>query len=421
MGKTIAEKILSSHADADAVAGEQVVARIDSMMSHDAFRFVGKFLKDAGIRRLWDPSRLVIILDHGVPAPDEATAEYMQAIRRTAADYGVLDENFYDANGGISHQVMCERGYALPGELTIGTDSHSTMYGALNCGGVAVGFSEGAYAAATGRLWFQVPDTLRVELEGSLSPGVTAKDIILSLLGAHGTSFAQYKAIEYAGPGVADLTVESRMTIANMSAELGAKFAFFPIDDVARSYLEAAGPKRPFEPVNADADASYLMRHTLDLSQLEPLVACPYRPDNVKPVREVDARVTQAYLGSCTNARIEDLRAAANVLRGKKVAKGTRLLVSPASQRVYLEAIREGLLEVFVEAGGMVLNPGCGACFGKHLGLLAADDVCISSTNRNFRGRMGSAEAQVYLGSPVTVAASALAGRIVDPRETVDG
>jgi 3-isopropylmalate/(R)-2-methylmalate dehydratase large subunit len=257
---------------------------------------------------------------------------------------------------------------------------------------------------------------VQVQLDGELRPGVTSKDLVLWMCGARGSDMAQYRAIEYTGPGARSLSVEARMTVANMGAELGAKFAFFEPDEKTDAYLRAAGAPAGWEPVRPDHDAVYAERIPVDLAALEPQVACPHSVENVKPVTAIDVPINQAYLGSCTNARIEDLRDAARVLAGRQVARGVRLYVSPASQLVYRAAIREGLIETFLEAGAVILNPGCGPCFGKHLGLLGDNEVCISSSNRNFRGRMGSATAQVYLGSPLTVAASAVAGRITDPR-----
>lgn len=416
VGKTLAEKILSRHAHKEVRAGEQVVARIDRLMSHEAFRTVAKTLIDAGVKRLWEPERIVLILDHIVPAPDELSANQHVEIRRAAARFQIPNHNFYDVRGGISHQVMCERGHVRPGELIVGTDSHSTMYGALGCAGVAVGATEGAYVAATGKLWFLVPETINVQLSGELARGVTSKDLVLYLCGAYGSDLAQYKSIEYLGPGAASMSIESRMTVANMGAELGAKFAFFVPDAKTAAYLATAGAGDDYQALYPDPDAQYCQQLQLDLSSLEPQVACPHSVENVKPISQVDAPIHQAYLGSCTNARIEDLRAAALLLRGRKVAHGVRLYVSPASQLVYRSAAKEGLLEIFLDAGAVILNPGCGPCFGKHLGLLGDNEVCISSSNRNFPGRMGSQSAQVYLGSPLTVAASAIAGRITDPR-----
>lgn len=409
---TLAEKILSRAAGAEARAGDTVVARVDRLMGHEGFRLAAMVLEEAGVERVWDPDRIVIILDHAVPAPDEASAQSHVTIRRQVEKYGI--PAFYDTRGGISHQVMCEKGHVAPGELIVGTDSHSTMYGALGAAGTGIGFTEAAYVCATGTLWFTVPETLRFRLHGELPPGVMSKDLMLALAGRFTVEGAAYRSIEWCGPGAESLSVESRMTMANMAVEVGAKFGFFAPDEKTYAYLSEHGlPRGSYAPLRPDSGAAYLETHDVDLAAVEPQVALPHSPDNVRPVSAVAGqRVDQAVLGSCTNARIEDLRVAAGYLRGRTVARHVRMYVSPASIDVYRQAMREGLLEVFLDAGAVVLNPGCGACFGKHMGLLAAGEVCISSTNRNFQGRMGSAQAQVFLASPLTVAASAVAGEI---------
>ncbi len=412
MALTMAEKILSRAAGRQARAGDTVVAAVDRLMGHEGFRLVAAVLEKAGIQRLWDPERVVIVLDHAIPAPDEASAEGHAAIRRHVERFGI--PWFYDTRGGISHQVMCEKGHVAPGELVAGTDSHSTMYGALGAAGTGIGFTEAAYVCATGSLWFTVPETILFRLHGALGPGVMSKDLMLDLAGRVSVEGASYRSVEWLGDGAAALSVESRMTMANMAVEIGAKFGFFAPDEKTFAYLEEHGlPRGSYEAVEPDAGAAYLEVHDVDCAAVEPQVACPHSPDNVRPVSALSGlRVDQALLGSCTNARIEDLRLAAGYLRGKTVARHVRMYVSPASMDVYRQAMREGLLEDFLAAGAVVLNPGCGACFGKHAGLLGAGEVCISSTNRNFQGRMGSAQAQVYLASPLTVAASAVAGEI---------
>jgi 3-isopropylmalate/(R)-2-methylmalate dehydratase large subunit len=412
MGLTMAEKILSRASGGEARAGDTVVGRIDRLMSHEGFRFVARVLAEAGVTKVWDPDRMVIVLDHAVPAPDEATASEHGFIRSQVEKLGI--GTFYDVRGGISHQVMVEKGHVRPGELVCGTDSHSTMYGALGAAGTGIGFTEAAYVCATGTLWFTVPETILFRMRGALGKGVLSKDVLLYLAGKFTVEGASYKAIEWRGDGAASLSVESRMTMANMAVEMGAKFGFFEADEKTFAYLEEHGvPRGSYAPLAPDEDATYEQVHEVDLASIEPQVAMPHSPDNVRPVSELrGVKVNQALLGSCTNARIEDLRLAASVLRGRTVAKGVRMYVSPASVDVYRQAMREGLLEDFMAAGAIVLNSGCGACFGKHLGLLGAGEVCISSTNRNFQGRMGSAQAQVYLASPLTVAASAITGQI---------
>jgi 3-isopropylmalate/(R)-2-methylmalate dehydratase large subunit len=305
----------------------------------------------------------------------------------------------------------------VPGQLVLGTDSHSTTYGAFGAAGAGIGLTEMSYVLATGELWMQVPPTIRFDLVGEPGPGLMSKDVVLHVAGVFGTEVAQYRAIEFAGPVASRMSIASRMTVSNMAAELGAKFAFFGADDKTVAYLRerTAGSAAPFGP---DPDATYEAAHRVDISGLEPQVARPHNPGNVVPVSQVgDVRVDQAFLGSCTNARLEDLAVAALILKGRQVQPQTRLLVTPASQQVYLEATAAGHTRVLLEAGAHITPAACGACCGGHMGLVGPGEVCISSTNRNFRGRMGSPEADVYLGSPATVAAAAVAGRIVDPRQ----
>ena len=324
-------------------------------------------------------------------------------------------------HAGICHQLLIERGHVLPGQLVFGTDSHSTTYGAVGAAGNGIGLTEMTYVLATGELWFQVPPTIRFVLEGQMGPGIMSKDVVLHLAGKFGTEIAQYRAIEYAGPAAQRMTVASRLTMANMGVELGVKFAFFEADETTCAYLRQRTDElvSPFGP---DASARYEAVHEIDISRLEPQIACPHNPGNAKPVSAVGrVRVHQAFLGSCTNARLEELAVATEILEGRKVDPGTRLLVTPASAQVLLDATRAGYIEILLESGAHLTTPGCGACPGGHGGLLAPGEVCLSSTNRNFRGRMGSPEAEVYLGSPASVAAAAVAGQIIDPRELWDG
>jgi 3-isopropylmalate/(R)-2-methylmalate dehydratase large subunit len=419
MSMTMAEKVLARTSGRTTVAaGDYVTARIDRVMCHEAFTLCALSLLKLGVSRVFDPDRVIVILDHYFPAPSEQMARGHALARQFVQQFGI---RHFLGHAGICHQVLTEQGFIRPGDLVLGTDSHSTTYGAVGAAGAGIGLTEMAYVLATGELWLQVPPTIRFVLEGEPSPGVMSKDVVLHLAGTFGTEVAQYRAIEYAGSVAARLSIASRMTMANMGAELGAKFAFFAADEVTRSYLsECSGePASLFVP---DADAVYEATHHVDVSHLEPQIACPHNPGNVKPVSEIAGlRVHQAFLGSCTNARLEDFAVAAAILRGRKVHPDTRLLITPASQQVYLEATRNGYTEVLLEAGAAITASGCGACPGGHNGVVAADEVCISTTNRNFRGRMGSQDAQVYLGSPATVAAAAVAGRIVDPREYWSG
>jgi 3-isopropylmalate/(R)-2-methylmalate dehydratase large subunit len=412
---TMAEKVLARASGRASVAsGEYVTARIDKVMAHEAFTLCGLSLRKLGIAHVFDPERIFVILDHYFPAPTEQMARGHALARELVEHFGI---RHFLGHAGICHQVLTERGHVLPGDLVLGTDSHSTTYGAVGAAGAGIGLTEMTYVLATGELWLRVPSTLRFLLEGALGPGISSKDVVLHLAGRFGTAAAQYRAIEYAGPAAEHMSVASRMTMANMGVELGAKFAFFAADATTRDYLrprvgsdvEAFGP---------DPDCGYESTHRVDVSALEPQIACPHDPGNVKPVSALrGVRVDQAFLGSCTNARLEDLAVAARILRGRTVHPRTRLLVTPASQAVYLEATRAGYTQILLEAGAHITASGCGACPGGHNGVVAAGEVCLSSTNRNFRGRMGSAEAQVYLGSPASVVAAAVAGEIVDPRE----
>jgi 3-isopropylmalate/(R)-2-methylmalate dehydratase large subunit len=367
------------------------------------------------LARVFDPEKIVVVIDHWVPATSPAIAEMHKLMRAQVKELGI--RHFYDVGVGIEHNIVPEKGHALPGELIVGSDSHSTTYGALGAASTGIGLTETAYAMVTGQLWFQVPPTIRFELEGKLGRGVTPKDLMLALLGEFGTQVAQYKAVEFTGPAADSMSIEGRLTMSNIGSEMGAKFAFFAADAKTLAYLRPR-TDRPLQAFGPDADASYEARHRIDCSAIEPQVALPHKPDNVKPVSELgEIRIQQAFIGSCTNARAGDLERVAAILRGRKVAPGTRLLVIPASHEVMLEATRNGSLAVLVEAGAMIATPGCGPCAGGSTGVLGPGENGIASTNRNFKGRMGSAESFVYLASPETVAASAIEGRITDPRK----
>lgn len=415
MGQTMAEKVLARAAGRTQVsAGEYVTAGVDRIMAHEAFTLCGMTLLQHGVERLAHPDRVCVVLDHYFPAPTERMAQGHRIARQFATQF---DVGHFLGHAGICHQVLTERGLVLPGMLVLGTDSHSTTYGAVGAAGAGIGLTEMSYLLATGELWFRVPDTIRFRLTGTTPPALMSKDIVLHIAGRFGTEVAQYRSVEFAGPVAERLSVASRMTVANMGVELGAKFAFFPADGTTLEYLRARTDE-PLEPFDADPDATYEAVHEVGIDGLEPQVACPHNPGNVKPVSAVgDVPVHQAFLGSCTNARVEDLAVAAQILAGRRVHPDTRLLVTPASHAVHLEATKAGYIETLLEAGAHVTASGCGACPGGHQGLLGPGETCISATNRNFKGRMGSAEAEVYLASPATVAASAVTGRITDPRE----
>ena len=383
--------------------GEYVVAEIDAMMMHDIFAAdVLGLLERVGIASLHDPSRATVVFDHMVPAPSVAAAEHQAAARRLVRHYGI--DAFFEIGRGICHQVMVEESRVGSGDLVVGTDSHTTTYGALGAAGCGIGTSEMAYALATGKLWFKVPETVLVVLEGRLHPMVSAKDLVLFEMREIGSREAQYRSVEHAGPGTATLSLAERMTVANMGVEMGAKFSLFP--------SERTPTMRP--------GAGYATRHSIDLDALSPQVAVPHHVENVVDVDEVvGLHLDQVFLGSCTNGRLEDLHQAANILRGRTIARGLRMIVTPASSLVFRQAAEDGTLAVLAAAGAIVEGPGCGPCFGGHLGLLAPGERCLGTHNRNFKGRMGSPGAEIYLGSPATAAASALVGAIADPRESV--
>lgn len=412
----LAERILARAAGRDQVAaGEFVMAEVDLALLHDIFAAqVFDMLGEVGVDRVSDPDRTVVVIDHLVPAPSEAAAAIHQSIREHISRLGITA--FYDAGKGICHQLLPENGHIRPGDLIVGTDSHTTTYGAFGAGGTGIGTSDMVYALATGQLWFRVPETIRFEMTGDLMGGVSWKDVILHLTGRFGADGAQYRAIEFAGPAAAGADMSSRLTVCNMALEMGAKFGLFAADEVTDAYLRNHGGTgtEPFEP---DADATYEAVHEIALSDLEPQVALPHEVDRVSPVTKVEGvSIDQAFIGSCTNGRIEDLRVAAEVLAGNHIAPGVRLLVAPASRSVLSEALETGVATALVDAGASILAPGCGPCFGGHGGLLAPGERCIGTHNRNFIGRMGSSEAEIFLASPATVAASALAGHIADPR-----
>ena len=416
MGMTMAEKVLARASGQSMVKpGDYVTANVDVAMAHEGAGGVFRIFNAEGIEKVWDPEKIVILLDHNVPATNVRIATMHKAIRESVKKFGIT--NWYDMKCGICHQVMPEKGHALPGELVLATDSHTTLYGALGCASCGIGVSEMAYVMGTGQLWMRVPDTIRFHLSGKLASRVMSKDIILSIAGKYTTEVAQYKAVEFVGPLADDLSMAGRMTMSNMGVEIGAKFAFFHADAKALAFLRGRTDKA-VAPFSSDADAVYAETYDEDFSDLVPQVALPHDVGNVKPVTELEEiMVDQAFLGSCTNGRLEDLEMAAAILKGQRVHPDTRLIIFPASDETYLQAARSGILATLVEAGGVICNPGCGPCLGGHMGLLSAGERCVASSNRNFKGRMGSPDSEVYLASPATVAASAIAGKIVDPRD----
>jgi len=417
MGMTMAEKILTRASGRDSVcAGEFVTADLDIVMGHDrSFWAAYGAMIENGVVKVFDPEKIVVIVDHAVPAPIILAATAHKQIREWVKTQQI--RHFYDCGVGICHQVLPEFGHALPGRLIVGGDSHTTTYGALAAASCGIGISDLAYSLARGKLWFMVPETIRFNLAGKLPPGVSAKDIILKIAGIHTAEVAQYRAVEFTGPAAGALSIDARMTISNMGVEIGAKFAFFEADEKTVAWLKPR-TDAPVEPFGPDPDAQYAETFNLDVSSLEPQIACPHNVDNVKSVSDVgDVVVNQAFIGSCTNARVEDLARAAAILKGRKVHPDTRLLVIPASRDILQKSMENGSIQTLLEAGAMMGTTNCGPCGGGHMGVLAPGETAVSSTNRNFKGRMGSPESFVYLGSPETVAASAIEGKIADPRK----
>ncbi|MFO7866504.1 MAG: 3-isopropylmalate dehydratase large subunit [Candidatus Aminicenantes bacterium] len=415
MAKTFSEKILGEKAGREVSAGDVVTVSPDFYLSHDNSAAISRSFYQLGVDKVAFPGKMVIVLDHVVPASEEKYAGNHKAIREFVAAQGL--PHFFDINSGICHQVFSESGFAMPGELILGADSHTPTYGALGAFSAGIGRSEMAVLWATGEIWLRVPETLKIELTGRFSEGTGAKDLILHIIGNEGADRANYMAVEYAGPAAAGLSISSRMVLCNMSAEMGAKNGYFSPDDETGRYLEGRARRR-WQPVCSDNDARFAAVLKYELSELVPQVACPHTVDNVCPVTEIEGRTLhQVVIGTCTNGRMEDLEAAAAVLKGRKVHSATRTLIIPASQQIYLQALKTGLMEIFLEAGCVVLNSGCGPCLGAHQGILAPGETALSTANRNFRGRMGSRDSEIYLASPVTAAASALHGRITDPRK----
>src|SRR5215469_5974223 len=413
---TIAEKILAAKSQKSSVApGEIVDAWPDLVMSHTATWRSISVMERIGATKLYDPERLAVVLDHISPAKTERYAADQQISRNFARQYGI--RKFYDVDAGIAHLVLMEAGHVAPGDLIVGTDSHCTIYGSLGALGTGIGYTEVTSVWITGKLWMKVPESVKILLRGRFAPGVYAKDLMLYLIGKLGADGCTYNSVEFYG-SVSEFSISERMTMANLAMEMGVKCVFIPPDAATAEYLHSRlSSGRPYEPVYSDAGAHYARELEVDLSQLQPMVACPHEVENTKPVGEVaGTHIDQAFLGSCANAKYEDLVVAARILKGRKVHPGVRLIVTPGSKQILLEAMNSGVLQTLIESGGLVTNPGCGACAGDG-GMLADGEVCLSTANRNFLGRMGSAKSQIYLSSPATLAASAIKGAISDPRE----
>jgi homoaconitate hydratase family protein len=419
MSYTIAEKIFQSHCSSGKVEpGQFIEAEIDLIMVHEQLGGrIHKEYEKLGLDKVWDPDKIFFILDHWVPAPSVSAAQMHKDCRKFAEKYRFIHN--VGMNKGICHQVLPEMGYSRPGMLIVGSDSHTTTYGAFNCLSTGIGATDVVMVFATGLLWFKIPESFKISLKNKLNNGVMSKDFILTFIGDISAKGAIYKSLEFHGEGIKSLSIDSRMTISNMVVEAGAKFGVFGPDKNLENWI-AKRTNKPYKLINPDENAEYEQTFEYDLSKITPVVAKPSNPDNIAPIEEVEGRsIDQAFLGSCTNGRIEDLRIAAKILKGKTINQKIRMIVTPASKEIYLSALKEGLVEIFLESGAIVTNSTCGACIGGHLGLLGENEVCISSTNRNFTGRMGDPSSQIYLASPATVAASALSGKISDPREVL--
>jgi 3-isopropylmalate/(R)-2-methylmalate dehydratase large subunit len=418
MTATFAEKVLSKKSGKDKVVpGQIVTVKPDHLLMHDnAAPITAKISEELNTHGIVNKDLPIIVLDHVIPAASEKTATNHQKIREFVNKFRIT--NFFDIGTGICHQVVVEKGLALPGKIILGSDSHTCSYGAVGCFSTGIDRTEAAALMLTGETWLKVPQSIKMVLKGKLNPPMMAKDLVLDIIGDMRADGATYCSVEYHG-NIDSLTVEDRFVIANMGVEMGAKTSVFPVDQVTIDYFISIGvEKTAFEPVWADEGAQYILEKDYDLSEVEPVVAAPHMVDNVKKVSELkDVHVDQCLIGTCTNGRLSDLEAAAKILRGKKVHSDTRLLVLPASKDIYERALDGGVIKILLEAGGVILPPGCGPCLGAHQGALAPGEKCISTANRNFKGRMGCKDAFIYLASPATVAASALTAMISDPRE----
>ena len=413
-GMTFAEKVLVRKAGLERVVPGQIVEITpDVALSHDNTAPIAEIFRSLGVERVFNPEMHAIFLDHASPPPTTKHAQNHKEIREFVRRQGI--RHFFEVGRGICHQVLVEEGLALPGEVVLGSDSHTPHAGVMGAFGAGIGRSEMAALWATGRIWLMVPASIRLVIHGQLPPDVTSKDLALRVIGDLGADGALYKSVEWHGEAIEAMSLESRAVLPNMMAEMGAKNSYIPPDQVVFDYLDGRA-KRPYTPIYPDPDATYEAVYEYDAATLEPMVARPHTVDNVVPLSQLGrVRVDQAFIGTCTNGRLEDLAAAAAVLKGRRVAPGTRLIVIPASSQVYLQALEAGYIQTFIEAGAVVDSPGCGPCMGNHLGIPAPGEVTISTANRNFRGRMGTKESEIYLASPAVVAASAVAGYITRP------
>ena len=420
MAMTMTQKILAEHAGLGQVqAGQLIQARLDMVLGNDVTTPVAiQEFEKIGVENVFDQEKISIVPDHFTPNKDIQSAQNCKMIREFARSKGIV--NYFEIGEmGIEHALLPEKGLVVPGDVVIGADSHTCTYGALGAFSTGVGSTDMAAAMATGDAWFKVPEAIRFVLEGQLSRWVCGKDVILYIIGMIGVDGALYQSMEYTGKGMGTLLMDDRFTIANMAIEAGAKNGIFEVDDKTIAYVKAHS-KKPYKIFQADQDAVYAAERSVNLSSLRPMVAFPHLPENTRTIDEVgEVLIDQVVIGSCTNGRMEDLRMAAEILRGKKVHPYIRTIIFPATQKIYLEALREGLIEIFIEAGAVVSTPTCGPCLGGHMGVLAKGERAVATTNRNFVGRMGHPESEVYLAGPAVAAASALTGRITSPEEVM--
>ena len=418
MAMTMTQKILAAHAGLwEVSAGQLIQAKLNIVLGNDITTPVAvNEFKKAGFEGVYDKDKVVIVLDHFVPNKDIKAAEQSKTCREFACDHCI--SHFYDVGKmGIEHALLPEQGIVTAGDCVIGADSHTCTYGALGAFSTGVGSTDMAAGMATGKAWFKVPSAIRFHLTGTLKPNVSGKDVILTIIGMIGVDGALYKSMEFTGPGVASLSMDDRLCICNMAIEAGAKNGIFPVDDRTLEYLKGRSEREPVI-YTADEDAPYEKTIEMDLSKIEPTVACPHLPENTRPAKELgNIRIDQVVIGSCTNGRMEDMEAAYRILNGKTVAKGVRCIIIPATMAIYRECIQRGYTTAFIDAGAVVSTPTCGPCLGGYMGILAEGERCVATTNRNFVGRMGHVKSEVYLASPATAAASALTGYITEPKE----
>lgn len=416
MGMTMTQKILAAHAGLGSVsAGDLIEADLDLVLGNDITSPVAiKEMDKMNTKGVFDKDKIALVPDHFVPNKDIKSAEHCKCVREFAIKNEIT--NYFEVGEmGIEHALLPEKGLTVAGDVIIGADSHTCTYGALGAFSTGVGSTDMAAGMATGKAWFKVPGAIKFTLTGKKPEFISGKDVILHIIGMIGVDGALYKSMEFCGEGIAELNMDDRFTIANMAIEAGAKNGIFPVDDAAMEYMKEHSKRTPVI-YEADPDAVYDEEYVIDLSTLRPTVSFPHLPENTKTVDEIDEiKIDQVVIGSCTNGRMEDMRTAAAILKGRHVAKGIRLIVIPATQKIYLECIKEGLLTIFVEAGGIVSTPTCGPCLGGYMGVLAAGERCVSTTNRNFVGRMGHVDSEIYLASPAVAAASAVTGYITDP------